>query len=184
MSSYTDTATVTTNAADVRQIMAMATTEITTIAHTIPQGSCDFDVDAALCDCSIFVLNDVIDAIQLQIYLDTQIVREYRYQIVTGSLTPYGPPANQPPLGYVPPGARIRLTVSTNPNVSWDYAQAWYRRLGWQDVEPLDYPPNTHYVGYGNFVSGGLGLDRQMLSNPNYDRAVQGSGRSSSMQKR
>lgn len=184
MATHTGVTTITTNAADVRQIMALATTEIAAIIKAARHVPCDFHLDSALCDCSLLVLNDCIAAIQLQIYIDTRIIREYRYLIVAGAVTPYGPDATQPPLGYCPPESRIRLIVASNPEMPWDYVQAWYRRLGWTDVEPFEYPANTQYTGYGNFVSGGLAFERQLRSDPQYDHAPQTSGRSANMQKR
>jgi hypothetical protein len=178
----TGTETTTITAGDVRQVMALTTEEITTICERAARVARDFDVDGAMVDCSIMALNDVICAIRLQLYREEEIVREYSYTIADAPLAASGPPADQPPIGSVPEGTRVRLIVETNDRVSTEVVQSWFRRLGWTTAKPLRRPAGVQAQTYGTFVSGGYGVERQLLVNPKYDRPAE-SGPVASMRK-
>jgi hypothetical protein len=170
MSTTTRVESTSITAGDVRQVMAMTTQEITTICTAAGRVARDFDVDGALVDCSLLALNDIISAIHLQLYVEGEIVREYSYVIADHPLEAHGPPADQPPLGPVPEGARVRLTVTRNPSQAQEVGDAWFRRLGWSTAGPLHRPEGVTPTTYGTFVSGGYGVERQLLVNPKFDR--------------
>jgi hypothetical protein len=178
----TGTETTTITAGDVRQVMALTTQEITTICERAAHVARDFDVDGAMVDCSLLALNDVIRVIRLQLYREGEIVREYSYTIADEPLVASGPPAHQPPIGSVPEGTRVRLTVQRNDRVSPEVADGWFRRLGWTTAKPLSCPEGVQAQTYGTFASGGYGVERQFLVNPKYDRPAD-SGPVASMRK-
>jgi hypothetical protein len=170
----TGTATTTITAGDVRQVMADTTAEITTILKAAAQLAPDFDVDRAMVDCSLFALNDILQAIHLELYLADELVREYRYVIGEEPMQAQGPPADKPPLGTIPAGARVRLTITHNPSQAPERIEEWLRRLGWSPARPLRVPEGVRPETYGTFVCGGYGVERQLLANPKFDRPAGG----------
>lgn len=168
----TATHTVSVSANDVREVMRLITSDIQAVCRAAAQAAQTFDMDQALVDASLFVLNGVASAVNLEIYLDGTVIREYRFLLSDAASGPSGPPAGQPPLGYVPPGACIRLSVTPDPRTPAAERQAWYARLGWMDAEPLSYAPGTTQTAYGTFASGGLRVQRHLMSNPDYDRTI------------
>lgn len=182
MPSYTQTNVVTTSALNIQEVMTLLSTEGAAIARAVSSITGPYDIDGALRDVSILTLNNVASRIMIQIFLGDQIVREYRYEVVTDARSSYGPPAHQPPIGYIPDGCRMRVAIGKNPRMAPDYVAAWLRRLGWEDASPLHYPAGTQSREYGAFASGNFGLTRNLLTNPQYDRPAQ-SGSSSAMRR-
>ena len=168
--SSTATHTVSVSSSDVRQVMQMITSDIQAVCRAAADAARTFDVDAALVDASILILNGVISGVALQIFLGTTIVREYRFELNDSQGGPSGPPAGQPPLGYVPEGARVRLTCTPDQRTPPAERQAWFDRLGWTNSEPLSHPSGTTDSSFGGFRSGGLFVERLLKSNPKYDR--------------
>jgi len=167
--------TTTVSAANVREVMSMTSREISTILSRLSHIAPTFGVDKAMIDVSILTLNDVIESIHLQFYSGVELIREYRYVLANQALDPWGPSPDNPPMGIVPPDARVRLVVMPNPRQSKDFCDEWFKRLGWQYVSPLEMPDNMVHQAYGSFVSGGFGVERQLLSNPRFDTPVSGS---------
>ncbi len=178
MKTETRSGTETITASDVRQVWNLATTEISVICNAAAHLTRDFDVDSALVDVSLLALNDIIASVHLQLYVGDELVREHGYFISDEVLEAAGPPPNQPPLGRIPEGARIRLVAMPNPRQPQAICDAWFQRLGWMPADPLQMP-DTEYSTYGTFTSGGYGVERKLLINPKYDRPVSGAnGRS------
>jgi hypothetical protein len=159
---------------DVREVMGQTTLEIQTVCNAAARAARDFNVDNALVDCSLLALNNVITAIRLQLYFENEIVREHTYRITDEPLDAFGPGPDRPPAGPVslPEGARIRLVVTRNDRKSAEYCDNWFRRLGWTTAKPLFIPPDARRHTYGAFVSGGFGIERQLLVNPKYDQPI------------
>lgn len=172
MNTGTETRTTTISAGDVRKVMSLVTEETRAICEAAAALSRDFDHDKSLLDISVMVLNEVIKAIKLQIYLREELVTEYAYVILDQTAEAYGPPAGKPPLGRLPNGARLRLVVIPNPAVAVVTKDAWFRRLGWSDAKPLALPPGASYITYGAFSSGGFAVERSLLTNPKFDCPV------------
>jgi len=168
----TGTHTVTVSAADVRETMRFISLDIQAVCRAAAQAALTFEMDQALIDVALLVLNGIASAVNLQIFLDRTVIREYRFQLSDAPAGPSGPPAGQPPLGYTPPNARIRLSVTPDQRTPASEREAWFDRLGWTDAEPLSYASGTTQATYGRFVSGGLRVQRQLMSNPNYDRSI------------
>ena len=170
--SRTDTAsyTNTVSAADVRQVMRLITADVEAVCRAAAHAARAFDLDAALTDVSILTLNGVIGAVHLILHKDGMIVRAYSFKFQDGPADFSGPPAGNPPLGYVPDGARVRLSVSPDPRVPESERRAWFDRLGWTTAEPLRYPTGIAHQAYGAFRSGGLYISRSLMANPDYDR--------------
>ena len=172
VNSSTATRTVSVSAADVREAMRLITLDVQAVCRAAAQAAQTFDMDQALIDTSILILNGIASAVNVQIFLDRTVIREYRFVLSDGPAGPSGPQGGQPPLGYVPPGARIRLSVTPDPRTPAAERDAWFARLNWTDAEPLSYAPGTTQATYGSFTSGGLRVKRQLMSNPNYDRPL------------
>lgn len=163
---------LTTTANDVRNVMADMSVEIATICKAVAGIARDFNVDSAISDTSILVLNDVVSVVRLQFYAGDQLVREYAYFVADQPLEAFGPGADQPPLGYIPEHARVRLVVTPNPKRPADYSNDWFRRLGWSSAPSLVMPENASHETYGTHVSGGFGVERKLLVNPKFDRPL------------
>lgn len=174
MSTQTQTATATRTitAADVRNVFANIATDLTALCRAFQHLPGKIDLDTVLVDLSTFALNDVIDEICLQIHRGGCLVREYSYVIADDVLTAHGPPPGQLPVGAVPQDARIRLVVRGNRRRPSDYTDAWFRRLGWSDAEPLQMPPGARYEPVGAFASGGYGVHRRLMVDPRLDRGT------------
>lgn len=168
----TSTTTISVSASDVRQIMRLITLDTQAVCRAASQAARTFDIDQALIDVSLLLLNGIVSGIGLQIYADSVVIREYRFQLTDAASGTAGLPAGQPPLGYVPPGARIRLNVTPDLRTPAAEREAWFDRLGWSDAAPLSYASGTTQTTYGTFVSGGLRVQRQLMSNPSYDRPI------------
>jgi hypothetical protein len=171
-STQTRSATTTIAGGDVRKVINLASQEIRAICSATAQVTRDFDTDQAEIDLALLCLNDVISAMALEVYLGDEIVRQYTFVIAAQLLPSWGPPPDQPPLGPVPPSARVRLTVTPNPAVAKELRDDWFRKLGWRDAEPLRLPEGATLQVYGTYVSGGYGVERQLLVNPKFDRPV------------
>jgi len=172
LSTTTATDTITFAFADIREVWRAAGQEITTICRLAGAAAMGFDPDSSIIDVNLLAMNGVISAAALEIYIGSELVRRYHYRIVTDSLASHGPDATNPPMGAVPPGARVRLTATPNPQVPKPERDAWFSRLGWKTATPLDYPGGTKARAYGAFVSGGYGLERSVLVNPKYDQPL------------
>jgi hypothetical protein len=166
----TQTTTITAN--DIRSVMAQSSIELQAILHKASHLATDFHLDEAMSEISIFVLNDVISAIRLQVYCDDELVCEYKYTISDTALDASGPAPENPPPGVFPEDARIRLVVTRNPNQPKEYVDRWLSTLGWSPAKPLHIPKDAVAETYGTFVSGGFGVERQLLINPKFDRPV------------
>jgi hypothetical protein len=172
MLTQTQTTTFTLTASDVREVMQLTTQEICSIAAAFPELFAHIDVDGVLVDCSLFVLNSVIASLEVEFFLNGEVVRAYRYLVSDSGLTAFGPSASEPPIGFLPPGTQVRIAVSSNPEQTSEYCNAWFNRLGWQTVEQLRIPDGVQYQAYGAFVSGRFGVERQLLVNPRFDQPV------------
>lgn len=164
--------TTTISSSDVRQVMRLVSMDVQAICQAAAHAALAFDLDDALTDISILVLNGVICGINLHIHLDNVVVREYSFVLKDAPSASSGPPAGQPPLGYVPAGAAIRLSVTPDTRTPEAERQAWFARLGWSSGTPLTYPQGATHSTYGSFGSGGLSVQRQLMTNPRYDRAA------------
>ena len=172
-STSTASHTATVSAGDVREVMRLITSDVQAVCRAAAQAALSFDMDAALVDASILILNGIVRSVALQIYLSGTVVREYVFELSDSQAGTTGPPAGQPPLGYVPPGAKIRLSVTPDTRVSAAEREAWFARLGWTtDAAPLAYAAGTTQATYGAFRSGGLAIQRSWKVNPKYDRAT------------
>ena len=89
-----------------------------------------------------------------------------------GTLTPNGPPADQPPVGYIPDDARVRLVAIRNPNAPPEHQAHWLKLLGSGTATPLVRPRGIAPEQYGTFVSGSYGVTRSLLVNPKFDRPI------------
>ncbi len=168
--SSTQTHTVTISSNDVRQVMRYIGADIQAICQAASQATHAFNMDEALVDVSVLLLNGVISGVTLWIEKEGVVVREYGFQFVDAPGGAAGPPAGQPPLGYVPSGARVRLRVTADTRLPVAEREAWFDRLGWKDSEPLTYAQGTTQTTYGSFQSGGLSVERNLKANPAYDR--------------
>lgn len=166
------THTVSVSASDVRQVMRFISADIEAVCRAAAHAARAFNLDAALLDVSLLVLNGVAKGVSLEIHKDGVIVREYAFLLSDGPENTSGPPAGQPPLGYVPAGARIRVSVMPDTRVPAAERRAWFDRLGWVDAAPLTYPKDVTTTDFGAYGSGGLGVQRHLMSNPRYDRAA------------
>ena len=167
----TSTTTFSVSATDVRQIMRDITGDIQAVCRAAAHALC-FDTDAALVDASILILNAVASGIILRIHLNNVVVREYRFLLTESRNAASGPPSGKPPLGYVPDGARLRLSVILDERTPAAERQAWLDRLGWTTEDPLEYALGTAETTYGAFRSGGLYVQRQLRTNPKYDKGL------------
>lgn len=166
----TETGTTTIAATDIRAVHRDMGTEMAAIVRAFHGGGVDFDLDQALIDLGIMQLNGLIRRIKVQAYLGGQIVREHAYEILDESVDAWGPDPDNPPLGDVPAGARLRLIVTQNEALPSSIRQEWFRRLGWVDAERFGYPPNARHEKYGAFASGGYGVSRSYLADPSQAR--------------
>ncbi len=166
----TGTHTVSVSASDVRLVMRMVTGDFRAICQAAPQATRLFDLDVNLTDVSIMVLNGLVESIYLTIELNGTVIREYRFRLTDDLDGMPGPPAGQPPIGYVPAGARLRLRVVRDPRVPEAEYRAWMNSLNWTECEPLTYANGTRQTVYGAFRSGGLAVERSLTADPAYDR--------------
>lgn len=167
----TDTHTISINASDVRLVMRHIGADIQAVCQAASQAAGHFNMKEVLTDVSILLLNGVISGVELVIEKEGVVVREYEFQFVNSASGMSGPPAGQPPLGYVPAGARLRVRVTPDTDVPKAERDAWFDELGWKDGEPLTYAPGTAQTAYGSFQSGGLCVERILKANPSYDRS-------------
>jgi len=171
MQTRTQTDTISVTATDVRTVMELVTEEISWLQEAYADVPSDFQLDEALVDCSLLVLNQVINAIRLQFYRNGELIREHAYLIRDGTQASSGP-SSSPPLGYLPEETRVRLAVTPNPDQPKAIRDAWLARLGWQTATALRLPANATCQSYGALSSGGFGVERQLLVHPDYDRPV------------
>jgi|GEM_PF-3556830 len=174
----TGTNTITVTGGDVRKVLGWAVTTIKAVCKAAKHASKDFDEDAASEDLGLFVMYEIIEGFHLQIYHSGTLVREYSFDIAAEPVETWGPAADSPPLGYVPEGAHIRLVVTPNRQANREQVTEWFRRRNWTDAAPLNRPKGTHQT-YGAFGSGGFGLHRRLLSNPDFDKPMDLKGLSS-----
>lgn len=165
-SSRTEAGTTTISAADVRAVHRDMGTEIGVIVRAFHGEGVDFDLDQTLIDLGIMQLNGLIRRIRVQAYLGGQIVREHAYEILDEAVDAWGPDPDNPPLGDVPAGCRLRLIVTQNETLPSSVREEWFRRLGWVNAESLAYPPNARHEKYGAFASGGYAVNRSYLADP------------------
>jgi hypothetical protein len=171
-STQTAAQTVTLTATNICVVNQLILREIQAAVESVPRAAATIDPETLETEVGILILNEVISDISLQIYVDREVVREYRYVITDQLREAWGPPAERPPLGPVPEGARIRVVVTPNPKTARETRDKWFRRLGWCDAEPLLRPAGVMYEAYGVFASGGFAVERQLLVNPKYDRSL------------
>lgn len=164
------THTVTVSASDVREVMRQITGDIRAVCQAAAQATKLLNLDETLLDVSIMVLNGLIQSVHLYIEINHIVIREYRFRLSDELAGAPGPPAGQPPLGYVPPCARLRLGVSRDPRVPEAEYQTWIKQLGWGEGEALTYATGTRQMVYGSFRSGGLAVERTLKMDPTYDK--------------
>ncbi len=175
MSTITRTATETVSitAQDVRKVMSKWSRESRKICQAAAHASPDFDADTAEMEVAMLVLQEAICAFSLEFYVEQELVREYVFRICDdGTLTETGPSADNPPTGYIPEKARVRLTVTPNPQVTKEHRDHWFEMLGWADARLLTKPEGLRTQTYGSFASGGFGLQRTLRVNPKFDQPV------------
>lgn len=133
-------------------------------------GTCECDLEKAMTDINIFILNACIRSIKAQLYNPTskELIREYRFDLSDTPLTERGSDAESPPLpSRIIPGTQLRITV-----IPTDYSEetcAWFTRLGWQHVERLTESGKITSQEYGTFASGGFGVTRIVRIAEKYD---------------
>lgn len=171
MATRTATDTTTFAFADIREVWRQVGQEISAICRAAGAVASDFDSEKAIVDCNMLAMNNIIVALALQFYVGSEIIREYRYQVITG---PFGDrkSGGDPPLGAIPTEARVRLVVTPNTAVPEDQRRRWLDRLGWRTARTLTAPAGAKHQVYGHFTSGGYGLERSVLVHPAYDRPV------------
>jgi hypothetical protein len=175
MSTTTQTATqiVSITAGDVRQVMTAMSCEIRTLCQAAAHASPDFDGDTAERELAMLALQEVVSKCSLEFYLGDELVREYSFTVIDdGTLSTTGPSADDPPTGYIPEGARVRLTAMPNPKVPKEHRDHWFEMLGWTTSKAIKRPEGVRAQTYGAFASGSFGLQRQLLVNPKFDQAV------------
>lgn len=173
MSTTTRSVSTTISATDVRAVMRDMTIEVDTICKAARAVVREFDLDSALVEVSMLVLNDVISVIRLQFYTGQELVREYRYTLLDDGTTASGPAPNNPPLvASFPPGTRVRLTVQRNPRQTDAFCNSWFQRLNWMAAAALHTPTTMTSQAYGTFASGGIGAERRLLVNPRFDQPL------------
>lgn len=165
----TGTHTTTVQAYDVRHIMSLMNREIRALSAAIAPSARSFDVDKTLYDCQILVLNNVIAAFHLEFHTGGELIRRHTYRVVTGSQPASGPDPEHAPSSELPAGARVRLTATQNTECPREERDYWLDQLKWRAAKPLQCPENVKTATYGAFMSGGFGLERQLMTNPKFD---------------
>jgi hypothetical protein len=125
---------------DIREVWRKVGEEIQAICSRAGNMAVRFDVPKAIVEVNILAMNNVIDAVGLDIFVEDELLYRYQYRIITGAIQAFGPSAQNPPVGSLPIGARVRLTVAHNENVPETTRREWLDRLGWSPSKPLKVP--------------------------------------------